>query len=123
MAENLEKILEDYLNEKSGVERVLGYLGNALSKNGIGELEKLQREEMLGNFNRLHAATQVFLLRFTSFEALVAERESFDRAYELLKLMAASAINLLDLEEPSLKPLASQKPFEIEQEGHRFTVF
>lgn len=90
---------------------------------GLPPLEGRERQVMAEEYSRLRLACQLFLNGAADFETLAARQATFGHDYALLKMLAASAINLLDLPAPSLPVLEADGEFEVRVRGATFTVF
>lgn len=90
---------------------------------GLPPLEGAERQAMQEEFERLRLACQLFLVQAPDFETLAARQTAFGPDYCLLKMLAASAINLLDLPAPSLPPVDAAGEFEVTVGRTTFTVF
>ena len=90
---------------------------------GLPPLEGLERQTMEEEYERLRLACQLFLVQAPGFETLAARQTAFGPDYCLLKMLAASALNLLDLPAPSLPPVDAAGEFEVTVRQTTFTVF
>ncbi|MHA0035088.1 hypothetical protein [Deinococcus sp. PESE-13] len=93
------------------------------SVRGLPPLEGAQRQAMEEEFDRLRLACQLFLIQSPDFEALAARQTTFGPDYCLLKMLAASALNLLDLPAPSLPAVNAAEEFEVGLPATTFIVF
>lgn len=90
---------------------------------GLPPLGGAERQAMEENYERLRLACRLFLAEAPDFAALETRRTTFGPDYCLLKMVAASALNLLDFPAPSLPPVDAAEEFEVRLPETTFTVF